>query len=56
LEDSGVDGKIILMDLQDMGFDGMDWIDVAQDRDRLRSPVNALMNLRGSIKYGEFLD
>jgi len=28
----------------------------AQDRDRLRALVNAVMNLRGSIKCGEFLD
>jgi len=46
----------IKMDLQEVGCGGVVWIDVAQDRDRLRSPVNAVMNLRGSIKCGEFLD
>jgi hypothetical protein len=34
----------------------MDWIDVAQDRDRWRALVNVVMNLRVSIKCGEFLD
>ena len=33
------------MDLQEMGWAGMDWIDLAQDRDRQRSIVNAAMNL-----------
>jgi hypothetical protein len=34
------------MDLRDIGKDGMDWIDVAQDRDQRRVLVNAVMNLR----------
>ena len=34
------------MDLQKVGGDGMDWIDLAQDRDRWRVFVNAIMNLR----------
>jgi hypothetical protein len=36
----------IKMDLREVGWDGMDWIDLAQDRDRWRAYVNALMNLR----------
>ena len=31
---------------QGVGCRGMDWIDVAQDRDRWRVLVNAVMNLR----------
>jgi hypothetical protein len=36
----------IKMDLQEVGYEGMDLIDVAQDRDRRRALVNAVMNLR----------
>ena len=43
LEDSGVDGR---MNLQDVESWGMDWIDLAQDRNRWRALVNAVMNLR----------
>jgi hypothetical protein len=35
----------IKMDLRDLGDGGMDWIDVAQDRDRGRVLVNTAMNI-----------
>jgi hypothetical protein len=36
----------IKMDLREVGWDGMDWMDLARDRDRWRDLVNAVMNLR----------
>jgi hypothetical protein len=36
----------IKMDLGDIGWDGMDWIDLDQDRDQWRALVNTVMKLR----------
>ena len=36
----------IKMDLQEVGGGDMDWIELARDRDRWRSLVNAVMNIR----------
>jgi hypothetical protein len=37
---------IIKIDLREIRWGGMGWIDVAQDRDRWRALVNTLINLR----------
>jgi hypothetical protein len=34
------------MDLREVGWGGMDWVNVAQNRDRWRALVNTVMNLR----------
>jgi hypothetical protein len=37
----------IKMDLREIGWDGVDWIDMVQDRDRWRALVNMVLNLLG---------
>jgi hypothetical protein len=36
----------IKIDLREIGWDGVDWIDLAQERDQWRTLVNTVMNLR----------
>jgi hypothetical protein len=36
----------IEMDLREVDWEGMDWIDLAEERDRWRAVVNAVMNFR----------
>jgi hypothetical protein len=43
------------MDLRDIGWDRMDWIDLAQNRDQWRALVNMIVNLY-SIKFWEILE
>jgi hypothetical protein len=46
LIDPGVDGRIILKWIFKKLDGGMDWIELAQDRDRWRALVYVVMNLR----------
>ena len=45
----------IKMDLREVGWGGMDWIDVAQDRDRWRTVVTTVVNLRVPLNAENFL-
>jgi ribosome biogenesis protein Nip4 len=44
----------IKIDLQEMGCGDMDWIELAQDRDRWWVRVNEVMNLRVPLNSGNF--
>jgi hypothetical protein len=55
LGDSGIGGRIILKWICKKWGGGMDWIELAQDRDRWRALVNAVMNLRVPQNAGNFL-
>jgi hypothetical protein len=45
----------IRMDLREIGWGGMDWIGLAQDRDQWRAPVNTVLDLRVPYNGGKFL-
>jgi hypothetical protein len=44
----------IKMDLREIGWDGVDWIDMTQDRDQWRAPVNMVLNVRVPQNAGKF--
>jgi hypothetical protein len=43
------------IDVREIGWDGMHWIDLAQDRDQQRALVNTVMNLWVPQNIGKFL-
>jgi CRISPR/Cas system-associated protein Cas7 (RAMP superfamily) len=45
----------IQMDLQEVGCGVTEWIELAQDRDRWRTLLKAVMNLRVTYSAGNFL-
>ena len=46
----------IKMDLQEVGLGGMDWIELAQDKDKWRALLYGVKNIRGSITCGESVE
>jgi hypothetical protein len=55
LEDLVVDVRIMLKLIFKKWDGGMNWIDLAQDRNRWRALVNAVINLRVPYNAGNFL-
>jgi hypothetical protein len=48
-------GRCNKLDLQEVGRTGIGWIDLAQDRDRWRTLLNAVMNLPVPLNAGYYL-
>jgi hypothetical protein len=46
----------IKIDLREIGWYGMDWVDLAQNRDQWRALVNTVMNLRVPSNAGKLLN
>jgi hypothetical protein len=44
------------MDRKEIGWGGMNWIDLTQDRDHWRALVNTVMNLSVPKNVGEILE
>jgi hypothetical protein len=45
----------IKIDLREIEWDGMDWMNLVQDRHQYRALVNTVMNLRVPLNSGKFL-
>jgi hypothetical protein len=48
-------GCNVKMDLQEVGWRGMDWIDLARNRDKWNAVVYTVMNIRVPQHAGYFL-
>ena len=46
----------IKIDIKEMSWEGMDWIDLAQDRDKWQALVNAVMDFRVPYNAGKFFN
>jgi hypothetical protein len=55
MEDLDVGGKKILEGPREIGWEGVDWIHLAQDRDQWQVTVNTVMKLRVPLKARNFL-
>ena len=55
MEGLDIDGRVLLKMILKNTKGGMDWIHLAQDRNKWRAFVNMATNLRVPIKYREFL-
>jgi len=44
------------MHLKENGCEGLDWISLAEDKEKWRAVVDTVMNRRGSTEHGAFLD
>jgi hypothetical protein len=56
LEDLGINGrKVLKSNLREVRWGGIDWIDLAQDRDRCRVLLYAVMNFQVPYSAGNFL-
>jgi hypothetical protein len=47
---------IIKTDIRDIGWGGIDWIDLAQDRDQWKADLNMVKNFLGDIKCCEMFE
>jgi hypothetical protein len=54
LGDPGADERIILKWISGSGMGGMNWINLAQNRDRWRAGINAVLILRVPYNAGDF--